>query len=120
MACSVLVVDDDPQVRDFIELALADRGHTVLQAEHGGAALALLDSMTPDVILLDMRMPVVDGWEFARRYGARAGCKAPIVVMTAAVDAANRAAEIHAPDFLAKPFDLTALYECVAQYTPSA
>ena len=113
----VLVVDDDAMIRNYIDMALQEEGHEVLAAEHGAAALLVLDAQTPDMILLDMRMPTMDGWEFARRYQARPGPKVPIVVMTAAQDASQRAAQIGADYFLAKPFDLDALYGCVARFT---
>ena len=116
----VLVVDDDATIRSYIDMALNEEGHEVLAAEHGEAALRLLDTLVPDIILLDMRMPTMDGWEFARLYHDRPGRKAPIVVMTAAQDAAQRAAQIGADAFLAKPFDLDALYGCVSRFTTSA
>jgi two-component system, chemotaxis family, chemotaxis protein CheY len=118
----ILVIDDDATVRAYVDMALEEIGHEVLAAEHGAAALTLLDAQAamPDVILLDMRMPKMDGWEFARLYQARPGPKVPIVVMTAAQDAAGRAAQIHADSYLAKPFDLDDLYDCVARHVSPA
>ncbi len=113
----VLVVDDDAMIRSYIDMALKEEGHEVLAAEHGAAALKVLEAANPDVILLDMRMPTMDGWEFARRYRASPGQKAPIVVMTAAQDASQRAEQIGADFFLSKPFDLDALYGCVSRFT---
>ena len=84
---SVLVVDDDPDVRDTVVLALEDEGFAVLEAAHGAAALEVVAHAEPAVILLDMRMPVVDGWEFARRYRELPVPHAPIVVLSAAADA---------------------------------
>jgi CheY-like chemotaxis protein len=118
----ILVIEDDAAVRAYIDMALEEIGHEVVDAEHGAAALTLLDAQAavPDVILLDMRMPKMDGWEFARQYHARPGPKVPIVVMTAAQDAAGRAAQISADSYLAKPFDLDELYDCVARHVSSA
>jgi len=115
----VLVVVDDPTIRSLVGMAPEEVGYEVVQAASGSAALTALGPGTlhPDVILLDMRMPGMDGWEFASRYRAQAGPKAPIVVMTAAQDAAHRAAQIAADTFLSKPFDLGALYDCVARFT---
>jgi CheY-like chemotaxis protein len=73
-----------------------------------------------DLILLDMRMPVMDGWTFASAYRAAMGPHVPIVVLSAARDAAERAAQIHAEGFLGKPFDLDDLLSMVAQYTHRA
>src|ERR1051325_9063617 len=68
MAASILVVDDDPNFRDTMELVLSNEGYEVLTAGDGGDALLTLQSVTPDLILLDMIMPVMDGREFAAVY----------------------------------------------------
>ena len=90
----------------------------MLTAEHGAAALQIVASTTPAVILLDMRMPVMDGWEFAQAYRERPGPRAPIIVFTAARDAAERASEIWADAHLAKPFSLDDLIELVERLAP--
>ena len=105
----VLVVDDDESIRQFIEMALGDDGFDVALAEEGAVALAASERFRPDVILLDMRMPGVDGWRFAEAYRAGPGPHAPILVLTAARDAAKYAAEIGADAHLAKPFELAEL-----------
>ena len=112
----VLVVDDDASIREFLDLALQDEGYEVVHAVHGAAALELVEQRQPDVILLDMRMPVMDGWAFARAYRQKPGPHAPIIVLTAARDAAESAAQIQADDFLAKPFDLGELLERVGHH----
>lgn len=112
----VLVIDDDDSIREFVSLALADEGYDVRSATDGQAALNAIATQPPDLILLDMRMPVMDGWEFARRYRERPGPKAPIVVITAAHEAANRAAQIGAQDHLSKPFKLESLFDLVEKY----
>ncbi len=113
----VLVVDDEQAVREVVALALDYEGYAVVTAPHGKVALAVLRQTRPDVVLLDMRMPVMDGWEFARAYRATPGPHAPIVVMTAAEDAAAWARQIDADDVLAKPFDMDDLYRLVEEYT---
>jgi len=70
-----------------------------------------------DVVLLVMRMPVMDGWAFAQAYRKQPGPHAPIVVLTAAQDAASRAAQIQADDYLGKPFELDDLLNIVARHT---
>jgi CheY-like chemotaxis protein len=115
-APQVLVVDDDEGIREFVALALSSAGYDVMSAPDGAAALELLTTSQPAVILLDMLMPKVDGWEFARLYEQRPGPHAPIIVLTAARDAQERAAEIKADAWLAKPFHLDALFACVEQY----
>ena len=113
----VLVVDDDEGIREFVAMALSSVGYDVMSAPDGAAALELLATSQPAVILLDMLMPKVDGWEFARLYEQRPGPHAPIIVLTAARDAQARAAEIKADAWLAKPFHLDALFACVKRHT---
>jgi CheY-like chemotaxis protein len=112
----VLVVEDDEVIRQLVSLALEEEGYEVLQAPHGQVALQLVEQAPPDVVLLDMRMPVMDGWEFARRYRQFAQPRGHVVVMTAAVDALERAGQIDVDTVLPKPFDLNDLLSCVAQY----
>jgi two-component system chemotaxis response regulator CheY len=112
----ILIVDDDESIRDMIEIVLSAEGYAVRTAPHGQAALELVEEAPPTLILLDMRMPVLDGWGFARVYRQRPGPHAPIVVLTAARDAAARAAEIQADGYLGKPFNLGELLDLVNQH----
>jgi CheY-like chemotaxis protein len=112
-AARVLVVEDDESIRDLVDLVLTSAGFEVLTASDGAAALRVVGTVRPDLVLLDMRMPVMDGWEFARRYRAGPEPHAPIVVVTAARDAAQRAAEIDANGYLGKPFDTSELVALV-------
>lgn len=109
----ILVVDDDDSIRQFIVMALGDAGYEVESAEHGQAALRALEATRPDLILLDMRMPVMDGWAFSGAYRQLAVRHVPLVVLTASRDAAQTAAEVGADAFLAKPFELQALLSLV-------
>jgi CheY-like chemotaxis protein len=111
----VLIVDDDRVIRQCIADTLREEGYEALTAGHGAEALALLgDGLgRPDLILLDMRMPVMDGWTFAREYRRTPGPHAPIVVITAAHDALDRTLEIGAEGVLPKPFDLDQIVEVV-------
>jgi len=112
-ATQVLVVDDDASIRDFINIALTDEGYEVAVAENGAEALDILGRRKPDLILLDMRMPVMDGWMFVQAYRRTTGPHAPIMVLTAARDAADRAEQVRADAYLSKPFHLDALLACV-------
>ncbi len=110
----ILIVDDDPLIRDCLAAALSDEGYETITAPHGAAALELLSHYPrfhrpPAVILLDMRMPVMDGWAFAEAYRRLPEPHAPIVVLTAAQDGAKGAIEIGAYAAVAKPFDLDGL-----------
>ncbi len=106
----VLVLEDDPDLLELIALLLESEQFEVRVGRDGSEGLACIARLgLPDVVLLDLMMPVMDGGEFARRFRARYGEAAPIVVITAADDARKRAAEVHAAAWLAKPFDLDAL-----------
>ena len=82
-APSILVVEDDPDLLALVEMFLAESGRRVRTAPEGRAALARVAEEMPGLILLDMRMPVMNGWEFAREFRARYGRACPIVVVTA-------------------------------------
>lgn len=110
----ILVIDDDSSIRQVIAYALGDEGYQVDEASDGEAALESVGRRHPDLILLDMKMPGVDGWEFARLYRERYERLAPIIVLTAARDAAQRAADVNAVSYVPKPFDLDALLERIS------
>ena len=113
----ILVIDDDESIRDFTHPALADANYEVVEAADGATALDLIGTSRPDVILLDMLMPLMDGWEFARLYHETPGPHAPIIVVTAARDAGARAGQVNAAGCLAKPFRLDALFASIARVT---
>ena len=115
-ATGVLVVEDDPDLSGLMKIILGDAGHPVRVAENGAVALARVAEEMPGVILLDMRMPVMNGWEFAREFRARHGRAARIVVVTAAENARLRAQEIDADGWLEKPFELEAVLDAVTQH----
>jgi urea transport system substrate-binding protein len=110
----VLVVDDEPDIRATVTAMLEIEGYDVAEAVNGAEALAAVEAVPPDVILLDMRMPVLDGWGFASELRRR-GHRTPIVVMTAARDAAHWAAEIAAAAFVSKPFGYDDLIRAVEE-----
>ena len=110
----VLVVDDEPDIRATVSAMLEIEGYAVTEAANGADALHRVEEQAPDVILLDMRMPVLDGWGFAAELRRR-GHRMPIVVMTAARDAAHWAGEIAASAFVAKPFGFDDLITAVEE-----
>jgi CheY-like chemotaxis protein len=109
----VLVIEDDADMRGLLVLVLEEQGYQLLAASDGREGLELLRDAKPDLILLDMKMPVMDGVEFARHYRAQNEHPAPIVVMTAADDPRRRAEEIGAAAWLGKPVDLDVLFDTV-------
>ena len=118
MSPSVLVVEDDLDLLGLLEMVLQDAGHRVRTATDGLQALARVAEEMPGLILLDMRMPVMNGWEFAREFRSRHGRACPIVVVTAAENAQLRAKEIEAEAWLSKPFDLDDVLRMVGRFLP--
>jgi CheY-like chemotaxis protein len=115
---AVLVVEDDADLRELVEAVLEDAGYRVMTARDGQVALEQVALELPAVILLDMKMPRMNGWEFAQAFRARYKRRAPIVVLTAAADAGQRAAEVQAEGYLGKPFELDDLLSTVERYLP--
>ena len=114
----ILVVDDDVTIAMTIESVLIEEGYTVVIAHNGKEALEFAEESPPAVILLDMKMPVMDGWAFASAYRQQDKPHAPIIVMTAAHDSRQRASEIAADGFIPKPFDLDELLALINRYIP--
>jgi DNA-binding NtrC family response regulator len=102
----VLAVDDDVTVLRALDRLLRARGHAVTMVDSGEAALATVGTARPDLILLDVQMPGIDGLETLERLGARTP-PVPVIIMTALndVDTAVRAFKVGAIDFVVKPFD---------------
>jgi CheY-like chemotaxis protein len=114
----VLAVDDDEAILDLMQMILEDEGYRVLLARDGAEALEMLESTRPDLILLDMRMPNVNGPQFADAYRQTPGPHAPIVLVTAARDAPDAASEVGARAHLLKPFDVADLIQVVSAFVP--
>jgi CheY-like chemotaxis protein len=114
----ILVIDDDESIRQIVRLCLSDEGYEVLEASNGQVALDVLAEHKPGLILLDLRMPVMDGWEFARRYQATPAPHAPIVAFVAALNVAQDCADLQTAAILSKPFDLDDLLDAVRTQLP--
>jgi CheY-like chemotaxis protein len=109
----ILVVDDDASIRSFVQQALGDAGYEVALAANGEQALESVDAAAPHLILLDVRMPGVDGWQVLDALRSAAGDQTPVVVMTAEYSGQERALASGAQGYLAKPFELDDLLDCV-------
>jgi CheY-like chemotaxis protein len=113
----VLVIDDDPQVRVILSDALRAEGYRVATAENGDTGMAILADGRVDAVILDLVMPVTDGWKFlARRRSYALGTRTPVVVVSGSLvgDALEALQELGVYAWFAKPFDLPELLDCIA------
>jgi len=117
----VLIVDDDARLREYVRVNLEVEGYTVREAASAEEGLVSLEEESPDLILLDVMMPKVDGWEMLQRVQEKHGIGAIPVIMfsgkveeRSAADASSRGAQ----GFIGKPFDPRALIESTKQLLP--
>jgi two-component system, OmpR family, response regulator MprA len=110
MSARVLIADDDRAIRDALTRALDLEGYDVVQANDGTMALSLIESMQPDVAILDVMMPNIDGLTVCRVLRAERN-RLPVLMLTARTETPDRVAGLDAgaDDYLAKPFDLDEL-----------
>jgi two-component system, chemotaxis family, chemotaxis protein CheY len=113
----ILVVDDDETILLTVAEFLEFEGYSVATASNGLEALGIVERSQPALVLLDMRMPVLDGWGFARAVRER-GLGVRILVMSAAADARRWAHEIGAFGVVPKPFELDDLLHAVVSHYP--
>jgi DNA-binding response OmpR family regulator len=113
----ILIVDDDHDMSAAMARALRMAGYSSRVAENGALALEAVAARTPAVVLLDMLMPVMDGWQCARELRARYGNTIPIIVVTAAEDARGRGEAIGADAVLGKPFELDELFRLIKRHS---
>ena len=103
----VLIVDDDPRIREFVRVNLEMDGYVVREAGSADEGLAALEEQPPDLILLDVMMPGVDGWEMLRRMQERHGMGSiPVIMFSGQVESSDDDAQARgAQGFLGKPFN---------------
>jgi two-component system, chemotaxis family, chemotaxis protein CheY len=116
----VLVVDDDPDILQTLGLCLSSEGYRVLMAANGKEALDILEREHPSVILLDLMMPVMDGWQFVAELEHRGRRDVPLLILSADRAVQGHAKQLRASGHLAKPFDLDELLGKVQQLTGGA
>jgi len=115
----VLVVDDDPRLRELIRTYLEPEGYTVVEAGSGEEALQAIEGEAPSLVLLDVVMPGIDGWEMLQRMQERHGT-IPVIMFSGKIDeeSAADAAARGAHGFVGKPFDPLQLIERAKQLVP--
>jgi excisionase family DNA binding protein len=116
----VLVVDDDARLREFMRVNLEMEGYSVREAASADEALEALEDQAPELVLLDVVMPGVDGWQMLQRMQERHG-SIPVIMFSGQVDAnsASEAEERGARGFVGKPFDPQQLIERAKQLVPA-
>jgi excisionase family DNA binding protein len=118
----VLIVDDDDNMREYVKANLELEGYSVREASSAEEGLKALEDEPPALILLDVMMPKVDGWEMLRRVQERHGVGTiPVIMFSGKVDeeSAGKAAASGANDFIGKPFDPRQLIESTKQLLPT-
>jgi excisionase family DNA binding protein len=118
----ILIVDDDDRLREFVRVNLEMEGYSVREASNADEGLRALEDESPDLILLDVMMPEVDGWEMLRRVQERHGVGAiPVIMFSGKVDdeALKTAAAKGAQGFVGKPFTPQQLIESTKQLVPA-
>jgi DNA-binding response OmpR family regulator len=110
----ILVVDDEPDILLMLRMALEDEGYDVVLAADGEMAMARIEEHSPDLVVLDLMMPVLDGYGVLGRLQS-SGSTLPVVVLSARNDQADvdRALSLGAAEFMSKPFDLDRLLALV-------
>jgi len=117
----VLIVDDDPRLREFIRVNLEREGYEVREAGSAEEGLAALEESPPELILLDVMLPRIDGWEMLRRVQDRHGVGAiPVIMFSGKVDERSlaEATARGADDIVGKPFDPQQLIESTKRLVP--
>ena len=106
MAVSVLVVEDDKNIAELLQMYLEKEGYAVTVANDGGAGLSKYRSIKPDLVLLDVMMPVMDGWAVCR--AIRSESQTPIIMLTAKGETDDKVTGLRtgADDYITKPFEM--------------
>ncbi|MEA2572793.1 MAG: two-component system, OmpR family, alkaline phosphatase synthesis response regulator PhoP, partial [Chloroflexia bacterium] len=120
---TILVVDDEPNIVELVKLYLTNDGFTVQQARNGRQALEQFRTTRPDLVVLDLMLPEVDGWEVCRQI--RREGDTPIIMLTARSDDVDKIVglELGADDYLTKPFnprELVARVKAVLRRSPAS
>jgi len=119
MAKTIFVIDDEKGVLEELEAWLGDQGYNVITAENALDALAKLEDIKPNLIILDIIMPKMDGLEFLSILKRNIKHSSiPVIMLTAKVESENilKAQELHAKDYIMKPFETDELLQLIQRY----
>ena len=106
MAKSILIVEDDPNISELVQMYLEKEGYTTKIAADGGQAVDLFRQMRPDLVLLDIMLPVMDGWGVLRTI--RQDSQTPVIMLTAKGETTDKVSGLKqgADDYITKPFEM--------------
>ena len=114
---TILIVEDDPDILFAVSMLLEGEGYATQKAENGSVALEILKNHgLPHLVLLDMMMPIMNGWQFGLAFREMYPERTPVVVMSAAADAEQRAQDIGAEGWIGKPFMLDELLPVIKRF----
>jgi len=115
----VVCVEDEPEMIDLIRLILGRKGFEVIGAHGGTMAMSIIQEQMPDLILLDLMMPDMDGWEVFQKLKADDGLKdIPVIVVTAKAQSIDKVLGLHiakVDDYISKPFSPQELIDSIEQ-----
>lgn len=109
----VLVVDDEADLRELYSLNLGEAGHEVLTASNGAEGLGIVERESPDVVVVDLMMPVMDGYEFLHNLRRMPGHQGTPAIVASAIATGGFSTKLGASGFVAKPFDADELVSAV-------
>lgn len=123
-AIKVVCIEDDPEMIELVKLILTRRGYDVSGAMGGKEGLELIERVQPDLVLLDLMMPDMDGWEVYQKMKASDATKdIPVIVVTAKAQSIDKVLGLHiarVDDYITKPFGPSELLSSVARVLPEA
>ena len=113
----ILVIDDDQAMRNMLETVLLDEGYSVILARNGKEGLELVNRQRPALVLLDLMMPVMDGWQFLEAIKQLPQfADLPILLLSASRHIVDTARDNPVKAYIPKPFELAKLLSCIAEY----